>query len=53
MARKKNKRVDDFVEFPEVCSGVGRGDDFLDPSRVEFTGKRFIFCFANTTNRKR
>ena len=33
------------------CGDFGAGDDFLDPSRVEYIDKRSIFGLDTTTNR--
>ena len=40
-----------FVEISKFWNDHGAGDDFLDPSRVEYIDKRSIFDFEATINR--
>ena len=40
-----------FVQIPKFWSDLGAGDDFLDPSRVEYIDKRLIFDLEIAPNR--
>ena len=40
-----------LVQNSKFWTGFGAGDDFLDPSRVEYIDKRSIFGFETTINR--